>query len=120
MQNTRLKISRAVFAFMAFFCLTAGAQDLYVTGVAALRAVTTNLDGSGVRVAQIEATETGGATNFEANPILMGLPASLFLFVSDAGSDTNFPNSVGGSSTHATSVGNTFYGPSFAGVATNI
>jgi len=95
------------------------AQDLNMVGLNLLRAVATNVDGTGVRVAQVEATETAGATNFEVNPGTAGVASNLFTYISGAGVATNFPNSVGGESTHAHDVGVNFYGPSI-GLATNV
>ncbi len=96
-----------------------GGATLDVIGVSALRAITTNLDGRGIRVAQPEASGQND-TNFEVNPNFIGQPQSLFTYISAAGTDTNFPNLVGGYSGHAKDVGNTFYSPIFFGVATNL
>ena len=98
------------------------AQNLDQTGVTLLRAMTTNVDGSGIRVAQPEAN-TDGNTNhpsaFEVNPAAMGQPTNLFTYFSDAGFTNGFPNSVGTESGHADAVGGFFYGLS-SGIATNV
>jgi hypothetical protein len=103
-----------------FFPWTAWAQP-FSDGIAmpAFQAVTTNLYGSGIRVAIVEAPEDG-MTNFEAIPAYVGQPVGLFTYFSSSGSDTNFPNSVGGGSGHATSTASTICSPVFSGIATNI
>src|SRR6516225_463091 len=78
---------------------TAPAQDLNLIGVTAMRAVTTNLNGSGIRVAQPEAS--GPSLDFEVKPGSVQLPINLFTYISAAGTDTNYPNSVGVESGHA-------------------
>ena len=75
-------------------------------GVTLLRSTTTNLDGSGVRVAQAE----GGAPNWEVNPAATGLPASLFTWYAAGRSTNAFPNSLGSDSGHANYVASLFYG----------
>ena len=97
-------------------------QDLDMIGVTLLRAVTTNVNGSGIRVAQPEAN-TDGNTNdpsaFEVNPAAVGRSAGLFTYTSNAGSTNVFPNSVGNESGHADTVGGIFYGTP-SGIATNV
>jgi len=104
-----------VFATLLAACLSARAQTLDQTGVTLLRALTTNVDGSGIRVAQPEAS----APAFEVNPAAVGQPTNRFTYASAAGADTNYPNSVGIKSDHADDVGNAFYGIA-NGVATNV
>ena len=113
--------SKRIFAFFVagFFCVTVRAQNLDAIGVTVLRAVTTNLNGAGIRVAQVEAIETVGTTNFEVNPAVVGQLAARFIYYSSNGSANNFPNSVGGGSGHANGVAGDFYGIS-GGVATNV
>jgi len=108
----------AIFICTILFCLTATAQDLNMVGLTLLRAVTTNVDGKGIRVAQVEATTALGATNFEANPGTIGVASNLFTYISGLGTATNFPNSVGGESGHAHDVAGNFYGS--VGLATNV
>jgi hypothetical protein len=97
-----------------FFGMTACAQNLDVIGVTLLREVTPNLNGAGIRVAQPEAV----APAFEVNPAAVGQPVNLFTYFSAAGTDTNYPNSVGAESGHADAVGGNCYGiPN--GLATN-
>jgi hypothetical protein len=98
------------------FGMSARAQNLDQIGVTLLRTQTTNLDGSGIRVAQPEAS----APAFEVNPAVVGQPASLFTYASAAGTTTNYPNSVGTESGHADSVAANFYGLTGSGVATNV
>lgn len=68
------------------------------------------LNGSGVRVAQVEALV--GPTNFEVNPTAVNQPASLFTYISGSGTATGTPppNAAGAESSHADSVGQLFYG----------
>ena len=100
------------------FGVGARAQNLDQIGVTALRAVATNLDGSGVRVAQPEAYDPG-TTNFEVNPGAVGHPSGFLTYISANGSTTSFPNALSGESGHANSVGQIFYGQP-GGVATNV
>ena len=67
----------AIFICTIVFCLTAAAQDLNMVGLTLLRAVTTNVDGKGIRVAQVEATTALNATNFEANPGTIGVASKI-------------------------------------------
>lgn len=90
-----------------------------IIGVNLLRATTTNLDGSGVRVAQVEAQE--GSGQFEVTPANtnINLPVSDFTWYSAGSSATTFPNSLGTDSPHSDAVGGYFYGlPD--GVSTNV
>src|SRR5258706_8748846 len=101
------------------------ASNLDVIGLTMLRAVTTNINGAGIRVGQAEAVESAGTTNYEVNPGTVGQPTSLFTYFYSASpyllvsSASTFPNSVGGESGHAGSVAGNFYGMS-GGVATNV
>jgi Subtilase family len=95
------------------------AQNLDQIGVTLLRAMTTNVDGSGIRVAQPEANFDLG-TNWEVNPAVVGQPAARFTYYSHFGSTTNFPNSFSSESGHADGVGWNFYAPTGYGVATNV
>src|SRR5271170_2907772 len=102
-----------------FFCTTARAQDLDMIGVTILRAVVaTNVDGTGIRVAQPE-SGYDQVTNWEVNPGVAGQPTGLFTYISTDGSTTNFPNSLSSESSHADSVAQNFYGIP-GGVATNV
>lgn len=96
----------------------ARASNLDVIGVTLLQSMTTNLNGSGIRVAQPEASFNLG-TNWEVNPGVTGRLPGLFTFTSASGSTTNFPNALSSESEHADSVAQIFYGvPN--GVATNV
>lgn len=108
------------FLFIAVFLAQAvvHAGNLDTIGVTLLRAVTTNLNGTGIRVAQPEATVNSSGDYFEVNPSAVGVSSNWFYYVSDLGTATNFPNSVGNESGHADAVAGNFYGP--AGVATNV
>ena len=95
----------------------ARAQFLDQIGVTALRAVTTNLNGAGVRVAQPEGSFPGLA--FEVNPAAVGQPVGLFTYGSDLGTAYVYTNNVGANSWHADGVGQIFYGLP-GGIATNV
>ena len=95
------------------------AQSLDLIGVTLLRAMTTNLDGSGIRVAQPEASLSASAPIWEVNPANTGQPAARFTFISAAGSTNVYPNSLSANSWHADAVGNNFYGIT-NGVAINV
>ncbi|MGB7768288.1 MAG: S8 family serine peptidase [Verrucomicrobiia bacterium] len=97
--------------------LTARASCLDAIGVTLLRTVTTNVDGTGIRVAQSEA----GAPDFEVNPANSWVqqPAGLFTYISSNGTASYFPNSLGSDSGHADEVASNFYGMP-VGIATNV
>lgn len=95
------------------------ASTLDTIGVTLLRKVDASLTGNGVKLVHPEA---GGATTppqFEVNPAVVGLPASLFSYISSNGTATVFPNGVGSESSHADSVGGNLYSPS-GGVAPQV
>src|ERR1043166_8791083 len=68
-----------------------------------LRLTEPGLLGTGVRVAQAEAS--GTAPNWEVNPPTTGQPVSLFTYYATGGSSGAFPNSLGTESSHADMVG---------------
>lgn len=106
---------------LLLFCtqLTSPAQVLDQIGVTALRAVTTNLNGAGIRAAQPEAEVGTNPPAFEVDPATVGENPGFFAYITSTGSASVYPNNVGTNSQHAEGVGATFYGnPS--GVATNI
>jgi len=111
-------ISVFIFSAVGFFCMVARSQSLDQIGVTLLRAVTTNVNGAGIRVAQPEAGYDLG-TNWEVNPGAAGQPGGLFTYVSANGATTNFPNSLSSESGHADNVAGIFYGMP-GGVATNV
>ena len=114
--------TKHIFAciFAGFFCMTVRAQNLDVIGVTLLRAVTTNLNGAGIRVAQPEAYDNG-TTNWEVNPAGSPVqqPVALFTYTSNLGSANTYPNTLNTESGHADAVAGNFYGTP-AGVATNV
>jgi hypothetical protein len=110
-----------VLATAVFLGAAARAQNLGQIGVTLLRTMTTNVDGSGIRVAQPEA---GLDTNnppmiWEVNPAATGRSSNLFTYISSNGSSSNYTNSLGSESGHADSVAGFFYGIP-GGVATNV
>lgn len=89
-------------------------------GLTLLQQVNPFLRGTNVPVAQVEAPlNSTPPYQFEVNPSTVGQPTNHFTYISDLGSDTNFPNSVGTESGHADSVGGNFYGTS-SGVAPQV
>jgi hypothetical protein len=107
-----------IFATAAFFSTTARAQYLGTSGVTLLQSVMTNLNGTGIRVAQVEADNTG-TNSWEVQPGNVAQPINLFTYISNDGSANTFPNSLGYDSGHADAVGGNFYGLA-TGVATNV
>ena len=102
------------------FFITSAHADLNSIGVTVLQSVTTNLDGSGIRVAQPEAdVDTNQPPSFEVNPATPGNSPDLFSYYSSVGTTNGFPNSVGNVSWHAGQVAQILYGLS-GGVATNV
>ena len=117
MKNSPRQIAALVLVSTVFFGAVVRAQNPDAIGVTLLRAVTTNLNGAGIRVAQPEA----GAPAFEVNPtnVWVKQPVNLFTYISSGGSTNNFPNYLGSESTHADTVASNFYGLP-GGVATNV
>ncbi len=108
-----------ILVSLAFFCAAVRAQNLDVIGVTLLQAVTTNLNGAGIRVAQPEASLTVDLTSWEVDPAAVGQPAGLFSYTSAAGSANVYPNTIGTNSWHAQNVGTNFYRIP-GGAATNL
>lgn len=100
---------------------TFAASVLESNGVAVLRAATTNLNGAGIRIAQPEASADTNLLDFELDPNdgNIAQPTSLITYISANGSATNYPNSVGSYSGHASQVASFLFGHAF-GVATNV
>jgi hypothetical protein len=88
-------------------------------GFSALQSVTTNLNGTGIRLAQPEAALSDPPPAFEVDPANVGQPVTVFTYISDWGTNNAFPNSAGIDSNHADGVGNRIYGMPF-GMATNV
>jgi len=101
--------------------VTHAASVLDTNGVTLLRATTTNLNGAGIRIAQPEASSNTNTLDFQINPAdgNVAQPVSLFTYESSLGTATNYPNSVGVFSGHATQVASSLFGRNF-GVATNL
>jgi hypothetical protein len=118
-----LRGAQFLLAFVFLGQMAARAQNLDTIGVALLQTVTTNVNGTGIRVAQPEALSVTNPPpyDFEVNPAsgVVAQPASLFTYISILGSSTTFTNSVGVESGHADAVAGYFYGIS-GGVATNV
>lgn len=119
MENSLQKKIALIFIFANFFVFAAGALDLNMIGVTLLRETTTNLDGSGMRVAQPEAVNPDPFWEVNpTNPVVQQSPA-IFTYIADGGSTNVFPNSLGADSGHADAVAANFYG-TVTGVATNV
>jgi hypothetical protein len=116
----KLHGAQFLWAFVFLGQMAARAQNLDAIGVTLLQAVTTNVNGAGIRVAQPEGGY-GTATNWEVNPGAggVGQPGSLFTYFSSSGTANSFPNAVGAESGHADGVAEYFYGIP-GGVATNV
>ncbi len=115
----KLRGAQFLLAFVFLGHMAARAQNLDTIGVTLLQAVTTNVNGAGIRVAQVEADVAVNPIAFEVNPAHVGQSASLFTYFSADGSTNVYPNTLGTNSWHAEDVGNAFYGiPN--GVATNV
>jgi len=120
MMRLKFKIMPVALAAAFFFCRAAPGQNLDEIGVTLLRAVTTNLDGSGIRVAQPEASLSLSEPIWEVNPASVGQPSALFTYISIDGATNFFPNALSSESGHADGVGANFYGLTGQGVATNV
>src|SRR5215469_15591666 len=102
MQITALIPAKLSRRTIFFFLTTAGvwlagagatshAQTLDIIGLTVLRATTTNLDGSGIPVLQVEAESSQApAANWEVNPAAVGLSASNFVYYSTNGSANSY------------------------------
>jgi hypothetical protein len=111
---------------LSFSNSTSYAQVFTVIGLTPLRAGTNNLDGTGVRVVQVEAQATpppvGPIGDWEVTPgnSQINLPVSDFTwYTTNASSSVPPPNSLGIDSGHADQVGGYFYGLP-GGVSTNV
>jgi hypothetical protein len=116
----RLLVAKTFFFWcMIFAGMLASGQTLDQIGLTLLRDMTTNLNGTGISVAQPEGTLTADYKTWEVNPANVGQSASLFSYASSNGTASLYPNTVGTNSWHAEDVGDNFYGmPN--GVATNL
>src|ERR1017187_3300780 len=65
-----------LLAFVFLGQMAARASNLDTIGVTLLRTVTTNINGAGIRVAQVEASSS--SLDFEVNPNVVGQPTNLF------------------------------------------
>ena len=112
-----------VIAAMGMFGHTGSARAdsiLAETGVTQLQQLNAALTGSGVTVAQVEASVSSTTQNaFEPNPTNTGLPASDFTFIDAQGTSSGTYNGSYGS-WHANTVASLFYGSGGAGVAPGV
>ncbi|EEF57580.1 hypothetical protein [Pedosphaera parvula] len=106
-----------IFAFSGHTTYASSIMD--TIGVTLLRQTTTNLNGAGIKVAQVEANAGGSPPGFEVNPGNVSQPASLFTYYSTVGTANTYPNSVGLNSGHADAVGGYIYGLG-GPIATNV
>jgi hypothetical protein len=105
-QQATVLVVAGVFLFLP----TLWADSVDGTDVALLRLTTTNLDGRGICVAQVEDSVDDDTNKWMVSPANVGQPASLFTFASALGSANTYPNEVGTNSWHADFVGQLFYG----------
>lgn len=115
--NTFCKLKAGLVLLLAGLTWTADGQPTEFNGGLLLQTVT-GLNGSGVRVAQVEA-DYPSTGDFEVNPPQAQFAGGSFTYYSSSGSSSSFPNSAGSESVHADDVGQYFYGV-FWGVATNV
>lgn len=118
-RNPKTVVLRVMVVVLFIGGLLARASNLDVIGVTLLRSVTTNLNGGGIRVAQVEGEESSNAWEVNPGHAIVAQPITLFAYASAAGTSTNFPNAVGLESGHADVVASYFYGVP-GGVVTNI
>ena len=117
----KLRGAQFLLAFIFLGQMVARAQNLDTIGVTLLQAVTTNVNGAGIRVGQAEAD----APYWEVNPGAVGQPTNLFTYFygtspySSVSTANTFTNSLGLESGHADTVAGNFYGMP-GGVATNV
>lgn len=121
--SMKIPLRTIIFHNVCFFgCLLAArAQSADPIGLASFYAATTNVNGSGITVAQPEAAldSPGSYLQWQVNPAAVGRATNLFTYTSSNGTANVFPNSLGTESTHGDQVGQAFYGiPN--GVATNV
>ena len=95
------------------------ATPLDTMGVTLIRQVDSTLTGTGVNLVHPEAGGTTVPPQFEVNPSVVGLAATVFTYISSNGTASTFPNTVGSESSHADSVGVNLYSPS-VGVAPQV
>ena len=125
MNNLSRSIALLVFLCAGHFSGPVRAQQLDLIGVTLLRAVTTNVNGAGVWVGQVEAESGAGVWEIDPTNSLVLQPANRFTYFYGTSpyasviSTNAFPNSLGIASGHAIAVAAYFFGL-FGGVATNI
>ncbi len=106
-----------LLTFFLYFSVRGSVYDQI--GLTTLQAITTNLNGTGVRLAQPEAELSDNPPAFEINPVDVGQPVSLFTYISALATANTYPNDAGTNSNHAEGVGGRIYGfPS--GMATHL
>jgi hypothetical protein len=117
MRESKRSFASILFCILCA-CVAARAQDPNTVGFTLLKMYTTNLNGAGVRVGQVEAVNTVNSNDWEANPATIPQPTNLFTWYSNGLSSVMFTNRLGSESGHADYVGVLFYGSD--GIATNV
>lgn len=107
MPLTNFKFPALLVALLA--TLNALGSERDTVGATLLNQVDPTLQGTGIPVAQPEAS-VGAGDLFEVAPSDVGQPTNLFTWISSNGVASTYPNSVGGVSGHADGVGQNFYG----------
>ncbi len=110
------KFRVAVFLTLVLSSTSVLANDLETTGLVAMRRERPTITGQGINVAQPEGSEAPNA--WQVDPGYNAGP--LFTWISDLGTATNFPNTVGTISSHAGGVATYFYSVFGPGVATGV
>jgi hypothetical protein len=115
---------RAGFLCLIFFgvaVFSCRAVDAVLIGLPLIRYIDPTLIGTGVKVAQPEASTTTNGLTWEVNPsaTYVAQPTNLFTYISGMGTSTNFTNSLGFESGHADAVAGNFYG-TLIGVAPGV
>src|SRR5690348_4879669 len=93
-----IECSRIVCLSIALLLLSAAmlhGSDLDTIGVTLLRKFDPTLQGTGIRIAQVEAPlDTNSPPPFEVNPSTVGQPTNLFSYYSSLSNSSTFPNEV--------------------------
>ena len=121
MVNPRCVLLCLVLAALCFLDSPAYSQVANLIGLNLLQASTTNLNGSGIPVAQVEADTSvhPDPSYFEVNPTNAVQAPGVFTYISASGGAAGFTNAVGLESGHADTVACCFYGIN-SGIATNV
>lgn len=109
-----------MITFGSFICSSLAIDPLLI-GLPLLRYADPTLTGSGVKIAQVEGSESVDGLRWQVNPsaTFVSQPTNLFTYYSSLGSSSAYTNTFGLESGHANGVGGNFYGSSI-GVAPGV